>query len=108
MKRAVDRSTNCLRKRQANVRVKFFNDGTTKARVLCLEWIIWEKLIGGCIDYYMECLMYGLFDYVNVKEGLRWRQLMIDARLASGAIVVFDEQRWGVLMHSDELNKDMN
>ena len=52
--------------------------------------------------------MYGLFDYVNVKEGLRWRQLMIDARLASGAIVVFDEQRWGVLMHSDELNKDMN
>lgn len=56
----------------------------------------------------MECLMYGLFDYVSVKEGLRWRLLMIDARLASGAIVVFDEQRWGVLMHSDELNKDMN
>lgn len=53
--------------------------------------------------------MYEIFDYVNVKEGLRWRQLMIDARPASGAIVVFDEQqRWGVLMHSDELNKDMN
>lgn len=61
------------------------------------------------MDYYMECLTYGIFDYMNVKEGLRWRQLMIDARLASGAIVVFDEQqRWGVLMHSDELNKDMN